>query len=161
MIKFPATVKMQVKNRNNERKTCSRGSSVNPSRMNGLIVILPPLILGVQLDFCNSNLIDHFGCDASPLLNIVCSDAQFVEQFVLIMAVLTLIVTLVCVFVSYTYIVKTILRLPSAQQRKKAFFTCSSHMIVISITYGSCIFIFIAQYLNHPFDEPFHLYTTE
>ena len=92
----------------------------------GLIVILPPLILGVQLDFCNSNLIDHFGCDASPLLNIVCSDAQFVEQFVLIMAVLTLIVTLVCVFVSYTYIVKTILRLPSAQQRKKAFFTCSS-----------------------------------
>ncbi|XP_072641527.1 olfactory receptor 6C2-like [Canis lupus baileyi] len=127
----------------------------------GLIVILPPLILGVQLDFCNSNLIDHFGCDAYPLLNIVCSDAQFVEQLVLIMAVLTLIVTLVCVFVSYTYIVKTILRLPSAQQRKKAFFTCSSHMIVISITYGSCIFIFIAQYLNHPFDEPFHLYTTE
>lgn len=39
----------------------------------GLIVILPPLSLGVQLDFCNSNLIDHFGCDASPLLKIVCS----------------------------------------------------------------------------------------
>ncbi|CAD7676274.1 unnamed protein product [Nyctereutes procyonoides] len=109
----------------------------------GLIVILPPLSLGVQLDFCNSNLIDHFGCDASPLLKIVCSDTQFVEQLVLIMAVLTLIVTLVCVFVSYTYIVKTILRLPSAQQRKKAFSTCSSHMIVVSITYGSCIFIYI------------------
>lgn len=109
----------------------------------GLIVILPPLSLGVQLDFCNSNLIDHFGCDASPLLKIVCSDTQFIEQLVLIMAVLTLILTLVCVIVSYTYIIKTILRLPLAQQRKKAFSTCSSHMIVVSITYGSCIFIYI------------------
>uniref|UniRef100_A0A8D0Q7K1 G-protein coupled receptors family 1 profile domain-containing protein n=1 Tax=Sus scrofa TaxID=9823 RepID=A0A8D0Q7K1_PIG len=109
----------------------------------GLIVILPPLSLGVQLDFCDSNLIDHFGCDASPLLKIVCSDTQFVEQLVLIMAVLTLMVTLVCVIVSYTYIIKSILRLPSAQQRKKAFSTCSSHIIVVSITYGSCIFIYI------------------
>uniref|UniRef100_A0A673TF44 Olfactory receptor n=1 Tax=Suricata suricatta TaxID=37032 RepID=A0A673TF44_SURSU len=109
----------------------------------GLIVILPPLSLGVQLDFCNSNLIDHFVCDASPLLKIVCSDTQFIEQLVLIMAVLTLIVTLVCVIMSYTYIIKTILRLPSAQQRKKAFSTCSSHMIVVSITYGSCIFMYV------------------
>ncbi|XP_047641646.1 olfactory receptor 6C2-like [Phacochoerus africanus] len=109
----------------------------------GLIVILPPLSLGVQLDFCDSNLLDHFGCDASPLLKIVCSDTQYVEQLVLIMAVLTLMVTLVCVIVSYTYIIKSILRLPSAQQRQKAFSTCSSHIIVVSITYGSCIFIYI------------------
>ncbi|XP_037701995.1 olfactory receptor 6C2-like [Choloepus didactylus] len=111
--------------------------------LTGLVVILPPLSLGVQLDFCNSNLIDHFGCDASPLLKIVCSDTEFIEQLVLIMAVLTLIFTLVCVISSYTYIIKTILRLPSAHQRKKAFSTCSSHMIVVSITYGSCIFIYI------------------
>ncbi|XP_077024153.1 olfactory receptor 6C2-like [Tamandua tetradactyla] len=111
--------------------------------LTGLVVILPPLSLGVQLDFCSSNLIDHFGCDASPLLRIVCSDTEFIEQLALIMAVLTLIVTLVCVIVSYTYIIKTILRLPSAQQKKKAFSTCSSHMVVVSITYGSCIFIYI------------------
>ncbi|XP_029811333.1 olfactory receptor 6C2-like [Suricata suricatta] len=111
--------------------------------VNGLIVILPPLSLGLQLDFCNSNLIDHFVCDASPLLKIVCSDTQFIEQLVLIMAVLTLIVTLVCVIMSYTYIIKTILRLPAAQQRNKAFSTCSSHMIVVSITYGSCIFMYV------------------
>ncbi|XP_057342778.1 olfactory receptor 6C2-like [Manis pentadactyla] len=108
-----------------------------------LIVILPPLSLGVQLDFCNSYLVDHFGCDASPLLMIACSDTQFVEQIVLLMAVLTLIFTLVCVVVSYTYIIKTILRLPSTQQRQKAFSTCSSHLIVVSITYGSCLFIYI------------------
>ncbi|KAM9229859.1 olfactory receptor 6C2-like [Dugong dugon] len=111
--------------------------------LTGLVVILPPLSRGVQLCFCNSSLIDHFGCDASPLLKIVCSDTQFVEQIVLTMAVLILIFTLVCVIVSYTYIIKTILRLPSAQQRKKAFSTCSSHMTVVSLTYGSCIFIYI------------------
>ncbi|XP_049640015.1 olfactory receptor 6C2-like, partial [Suncus etruscus] len=109
----------------------------------GLIVITPPLSLGIQLDFCDSNLIDHFVCDAAPLLKIICSDTQLVEQLVLIMAVMTLILTLICVVVSYTYIIKTILKLPSPQQRKKAFSTCSSHMIVVSITYGSCIFIYI------------------
>ncbi|XP_043295860.1 olfactory receptor 6C2-like [Cervus canadensis] len=109
----------------------------------GLIVMVPPLSLGVQLDFCNSNLIDHFDCDASPLLKIMCSDTQFIEQLVLIMAVLTLILTLVCVIVSYTYIIKTILRLSLAQQRKKAFSTCSFHMIVVSIADGNYIFIYI------------------
>nr|XP_036873047.1 olfactory receptor 6C2-like [Manis javanica] len=109
----------------------------------GLVVILPPLSLGVQLDFCNPYLVDHFVCDVSPVLKIMCSDTQFIEQLVVIMAVLTLIFTLVCVAVSYTYIIKTILRLPSAQQRKKAFSTCSSHVIVVSITYGSCIFMYM------------------
>ncbi|XP_004476771.1 olfactory receptor 6C2-like [Dasypus novemcinctus] len=113
------------------------------SWLTGLMVILPPLSLAVELDFCNSNLIDHFGCDAFSLLKIVCSDTEFIEQLVLIMAVLTLIVTFVCVILSYTYIIKTIVRLPSAQQRKKAFSTCFSHMIVVSITYGTCIFIYI------------------
>nr|KAF6374217.1 hypothetical protein mPipKuh1_009453 [Pipistrellus kuhlii] len=58
-------------------------------------------------------------------------------------AVLTFIMTLVCIILSYMYIIKTILQFPSAQQRKKAFSSCSSHMIVISITYGSCIFIYV------------------
>ncbi|XP_004692707.1 PREDICTED: olfactory receptor 6C2-like [Condylura cristata] len=109
----------------------------------GLIIILPPLGVGLKLEFCDSNVIDHFGCDATPILQITCSDTVLIENIVLIFAVLTLMITLVCVVLSYTYIVRTILRLPSAQQRKKAFSTCSSHMIVVSITYGSCIFMYI------------------
>ncbi|XP_078005323.1 olfactory receptor 6C2-like isoform X2 [Phascolarctos cinereus] len=109
----------------------------------GLMIILPPLSLGLQLEFCDSNIIDHFGCDASPILQITCSDTQFIEKMILIFAILTLIITLLCVVLSYTYIIGTILRFPSSQQRKKAFSTCSSHMIVVSITYGSCIFIYI------------------
>ncbi|XP_073070284.1 olfactory receptor 6C2-like [Manis javanica] len=109
----------------------------------GLLIILPPLGLGLQLEFCDSNMIDHFGCDTSPILKITCSDTALIERIALSFAALTLTVTLVCVVLSYTYIIKTILRFPSAQQRKKAFSTCSSHMVVVSISYGSCIFIYI------------------
>ncbi|XP_074123450.1 olfactory receptor 6C2-like [Sminthopsis crassicaudata] len=113
------------------------------SWLTGFMIILPPISLGLQLEFCDSNVIDHFGCDAFPMLKIACSDTQFIEKIVLIFAVLTLIITLFLVFLSYAYIIKTVLRFPSAQQRKKAFSTCSSHLIVVSITYGSCIFIYI------------------
>ncbi|XP_039081091.1 olfactory receptor 6C2-like [Hyaena hyaena] len=109
----------------------------------GLLVITSPLSLGLNLKFCDSNVIDHFLCDASPLLKISCSDTWLMEQTVLICAVLTLILTLICVVLSYTSIIKTILGFPSVQQRKKAFSTCSSHMIVVSITYGTCMFIYM------------------
>ncbi|XP_057558637.1 olfactory receptor 6C2-like [Hippopotamus amphibius kiboko] len=111
--------------------------------VSGLMIIVPPLSLGLQLEFCDSNAIDHFGCDAGPLLKISCSDTWLIEQMVIICAVVTFITTLIGIALSYIYIIQTILRFPSASQRKKAFSTCSSHMIVVSITYGSCIFIYI------------------
>jgi olfactory receptor len=58
-------------------------------------------------------------------------------------AVFTLMFTLALIFLSYIYIIRTILKIPSTSQRTKAFSTCSSHMVVISISYGSCIFIYI------------------
>ncbi|XP_051817401.1 olfactory receptor 6C2-like [Antechinus flavipes] len=113
------------------------------SLLGSLTLILPPLSLGLQLEFCSSNVIDHFGCDASPVLKISCSDTTFIKKVIVIFAVLLLMVTLILVVLSYAYIVRTILKFPSAQQRKKAFSTCSSHMIVVSMTYGTCIFIYI------------------
>ncbi|XP_014642273.1 PREDICTED: LOW QUALITY PROTEIN: olfactory receptor 6C70-like [Ceratotherium simum simum] len=109
----------------------------------GFLVTFPPLILGLNLDFCASNIIDHFICDISPVLQLSCSDTHLLELIAFLLAVMTLIVTLLLVILSYSYIFKTILKFPSAQQKKKAFSTCSSHMIVVSITYGSCIFIYI------------------
>ncbi|XP_027713889.1 olfactory receptor 6C2-like [Vombatus ursinus] len=114
--------------------------------LSGLMIILPPLGVTLELEFCDSNIIDHFVCDASPLLEITCSDTQFLERMILACAVLTLIITLVLVALSYAYIVRTILRFPLAQQRKKAISTCSSHMIVVFMTYGTCIFIYIKPF---------------
>ncbi|XP_077024203.1 olfactory receptor 6C68-like [Tamandua tetradactyla] len=119
------------------------GSLIICCWMFALCVIIPPLSLDLKLEFCDSNIIDHFICDAFPLVKIACSDTQLLEQTIIICAVLTLILTLTCVVLSYAYIIRTIFRFPSVQQRKKAFSTCSSHMIVVSITYGTCIFIYM------------------
>ncbi|KAM6215413.1 olfactory receptor 6C2-like [Rhynchocyon petersi] len=110
--------------------------------MTTLLTLLPLLSLVLELEFCDS-VIDHFYCDINPLLQISCTDTWLIEQMVIGCSVVVFIMTLVCVVLSYIYIIRTILRLPSAQQRKKAFSTCSSHIIVVSIAYGSCIFVYI------------------
>ncbi|XP_006101361.1 olfactory receptor 6C75 [Myotis lucifugus] len=109
----------------------------------GLLIICPPIILLLQLDFCASNIIDHFLCDSSPILQLSCTNTRFLELMAFCLAVVTIMVSLTLVTLSYTYIIRTILRIPSMSQRKKAFSTCSSHMIVVSLTYGSCIFMYI------------------
>nr|XP_012610438.1 olfactory receptor 6C4-like [Microcebus murinus] len=113
------------------------------SWLGGFLIILPPIILTSQLDFCASNMLNHYYCDYGPLIEISCSDTSLLELVDFILAVVILVVTLVLVILSYTNIIGTILKIPSAQQRKKAFSTCSSHMIVISLSYGSCIFMYI------------------
>ncbi|XP_074123467.1 olfactory receptor 6C2-like [Sminthopsis crassicaudata] len=113
------------------------------SLLGSLMLILPPLSMGLQLEFCSSNVIDHFVCDSSPVLKISCSDTTFLKKIIVTFAVLLLMTTLVLVVLSYAYIVRTILKFPSAKQRKKAFSTCSSHMIVVSMTYGTCIFVYV------------------
>ncbi|XP_055975956.1 olfactory receptor 6C2-like [Sorex fumeus] len=107
-----------------------------------LLAISPPLGIGLLLEFCSS-VVNHYYCDASPVLKNSCSDTLFLEQLIVACAVLIFITTLLCVAVSYISIIRMILRLPSAQQKKKAFSTCSSHMIVVSISYSSVIFMYI------------------
>ncbi|KAM6154570.1 olfactory receptor 2AP1 [Erethizon dorsatum] len=113
------------------------------SWLGGLVAIVPPITLMSQQDFCASNRLDHYFCDFEPLLELSCSDTSLIENVVLLVASVTLLGTLVLVIFPYTFIIRTILKLPSAQQRRKAFSTCSSHMIVISLSYGSCFFLYV------------------
>ncbi|ELR45300.1 hypothetical protein M91_12962 [Bos mutus] len=108
----------------------------------GFLNIFPPVILFLQLDYCGSNIIDHFACDYFPLLQLSCSDTWLLEVIGFYSAIVILLFTLALIILSYMFIIKTILGLPSASQRKKAFSSCSSHVIVISISYGSCIFMY-------------------
>ncbi|XP_012587748.1 PREDICTED: olfactory receptor 6C2-like, partial [Condylura cristata] len=105
--------------------------------MTTLLLVLPFFILLLGLEFCDSNAIDHFGCDAHPLLNISCSDTEVLEQMLVICSVLIFILTLVCVVLSYFYIIRTILRFPSAQQRKKPIASaqpCATRSLVVRST---------------------------
>ncbi|XP_039081453.1 olfactory receptor 6C6 [Hyaena hyaena] len=113
------------------------------SWVTGFLIIFPPLVMGLKLDFCASKIIDHFMCETSPILQISCTDTRVLELMSFIFAVVTLVITLLLVILSYSCIIRTIIKFPSAQQRSKAFSTCTSHMIVVSMTYGSCIFMYI------------------
>uniref|UniRef100_G3U1P3 G-protein coupled receptors family 1 profile domain-containing protein n=1 Tax=Loxodonta africana TaxID=9785 RepID=G3U1P3_LOXAF len=104
----------------------------------GFLITFPRL----KLEFCASKVIDHFMCDTSPILQI-CTDTHFLEMISFVSAVITLVVTLLLVIFSYTYIIKTILKIPSARKRTKAFSTCSSHMTAVSLTYGSCVSVYM------------------
>nr|XP_003405549.1 olfactory receptor 6C1-like [Loxodonta africana] len=107
------------------------------------LLVFPVLMLLLKLDYCRSNIIDHFTCDYFPLLQLSCSDTKFLEMIGFSCAVFTLMFTLALVILSYIYIIRTILRIPGTSQRTKAISTCSSHMIVLSISYSSCIFVYV------------------
>lgn len=132
------------------------------SWLGGLMAIIPPITLMSQQNFCASNRLNHYFCDFEPLLELSCSDTSLIEKVVFLVASVTLVVTLMLVTLSYTFIIKTILKLPSAQQRTKAFSTCSSHMIVISLSYGSCFFIYVkpSAKVGGTFDKGVALFIT-
>lgn len=96
-----------------------------------------------RLPFCGPNLIDHFFCDNSPLLKLACADTRLIEVVDFIFAVIILMGTLIITTISYTHIIWTICHLPSAKERQRAFSTCSSHIIVVTMFYGSCIFMYV------------------
>ncbi|KAM5173376.1 olfactory receptor 6C75-like [Callospermophilus lateralis] len=107
------------------------------------VAITPGAIVSLTIEFCDGNVIEHFVCDYFPILKLSCTDTKDIELSNFILAIITLLNTLALVLFSYIKIITTVLKIPSAQERKKAFSTCSSHLIVVSISYGSCIFMYI------------------
>ncbi|XP_052518407.1 olfactory receptor 6M1-like [Budorcas taxicolor] len=110
--------------------------------------VLCPVILLSRLPFCHEE-INHFFCDIAPLLQVACTDTHFLEMISFLLSSLILLTSLVITTVSYTYIISTILRIPSAQGRQKAFSTCASHITVVSIAYGSNIFMYVRPSQSH------------
>ncbi|XP_077636602.1 olfactory receptor 6C75-like [Crocuta crocuta] len=106
-------------------------------------LITGPLIMLFQLSFCGPNVIPHFFCDLGPLIHLSCSNTRSIEMLAFVLALSILLTSLLITIVAYSNIVVTIVRLPSARERQKAFSTCSSHLIVLSLMYGSCVFIYV------------------
>ncbi|XP_004857261.1 putative olfactory receptor 3A4 [Heterocephalus glaber] len=95
------------------------------------------------LKFCGPNVINHFYCDLPQLFQLSCSSIQLNEQLLFLLFVAAAfmgVAPLVLITVSYTHVVAAVLRIRSAEGRKKAFSTCSSHLTVVSIFYGTGIF---------------------
>ncbi|XP_051829899.1 olfactory receptor 49-like [Antechinus flavipes] len=113
------------------------------SWVGGFLLIIVPSCITFQQPFCGPNVINHFFCDNFPLLELVCADTSLVELIGFVVANVSLLGTLSVTASCYGHIIYTILRIPSAKERQKAFSTCSSHIIVVSLFYGSCIFMYV------------------
>ena len=90
------------------------------------LVALYHTILTFRLSYCHSNLINHFYCDDMPLLRLIRSDTHSKQLWIFACAGLMLISSLLVVFISYMYIISAILKMHSAEGRRKAFSTCGS-----------------------------------
>nr|XP_003474356.1 olfactory receptor 49-like [Cavia porcellus] len=111
--------------------------------MTGLLLILVPTFIICQQPFCGPNIINHFFCDSFPLLELICADTSLIELLNFVIANCILLGTLAVTATCYGHILHTILHIPSAKEKQKAFSTCSSHITVVSLFYGSCIFMYI------------------
>ncbi|XDB65781.1 hypothetical protein AB1E18_019091 [Capra hircus] len=83
----------------------------------------------LRLTFCDANTINHYLCDIYPLLQLSCTNTYIIE--------------LLTIFVSYGLILSNILHIKSTEGRSKAFSTCSSHIIAVSLFFGSSAFVYL------------------
>uniref|UniRef100_A0A4X2K0C5 Olfactory receptor family 6 subfamily X member 1 n=2 Tax=Vombatus ursinus TaxID=29139 RepID=A0A4X2K0C5_VOMUR len=113
------------------------------SWMIGFTIVFCQTVLIFQLPFCGNNIINHFYCDVGPILKMACADTSLLEFLGLLATSLITPGSLVFTIVSYVYIVSTVLKIPSATGRQKAFSTCASHLTVVSLLYGAVLFMYL------------------
>ncbi|KAM3926730.1 olfactory receptor 5V1-like [Leptodactylus fuscus] len=109
----------------------------------GFSIILIHIIKTAQLNFCGSNVIDHLFCDVVPILELACSDTFIIHMEIYVIGFVVVFIPALIIVVSYTSIVRAVLRIPSSTGRQKAFSTCSSHLIVVSIFYWTIFTVYV------------------
>uniref|UniRef100_A0A2K6ULA0 G-protein coupled receptors family 1 profile domain-containing protein n=1 Tax=Saimiri boliviensis boliviensis TaxID=39432 RepID=A0A2K6ULA0_SAIBB len=100
----------------------------------------------LRLTFCSANIINHYLCDILTLLQLSCTNTYVNKVVVLIVVGINITVPSFTILISYVFIVTSILHIKSSQGRSKAFSTCSSHVIALSLFFGSAAFIYLKYY---------------
>ncbi|XP_032706932.1 olfactory receptor 5-like, partial [Lontra canadensis] len=95
-----------------------------------------------SLSYCGPNILNHFFCDVSPLLNLSCTHVALAELVDFISAIVIFCGSLLVALASYVAIGRTVLHMPSAAARRKALSTCASHLVVVGIFYAVVLFMY-------------------
>ncbi|XP_005910031.2 olfactory receptor 13C7 [Bos mutus] len=98
--------------------------------------------LAMRLPFCGDNVINHFTCEILAVLKLACADISINIISMAMANVIFLGIPVLFIFFSYVFIIATILKIPSAEGRKKTFSTCSAHLTVVVIFYGTILFMY-------------------
>ncbi|XP_057623362.1 olfactory receptor 8B3-like [Chionomys nivalis] len=96
----------------------------------------------LRLTFCDANTINHYFCDIPPLLQLSCTSTYVNELMLFVVGSINIIVPSVTIFVSYGFILSSILRIRFSEGRSKAFSTCSSHILAVSLFFGSAVLVY-------------------
>ncbi|XP_055477856.1 olfactory receptor 145-like [Psammomys obesus] len=107
----------------------------------------------LRLTFCDSNIINHYFCDVLPLLQLSCTSTYVNETEIFIVGGKDIILPSVIIFISYGFILSSILKIRSTTGRSKAFSTCSSHVIAVSLFFASCGFMYLKPSSAIPIDQ--------
>ncbi|NXI21071.1 OR6F1 protein, partial [Sterrhoptilus dennistouni] len=122
------------------------------SWLGGFLAISLLAFLTSRLTFCGPDVINHFLCDIDSCLALSCSDTWPVELATFLISIIVVVASCVVTLVSYMYIISSILRIQSAHGRKKAFSTCSAHLSVVTIWYGSTMFLYVKPSAQNSLD---------
>ncbi|XP_075425355.1 olfactory receptor 5AP2-like [Ascaphus truei] len=109
----------------------------------GFLNSLVHTIFTAMLPFCHERLIKHYFCEIPHILKLSCKDTQVNEILIFILGGSMTVGSLILTLLSYTCIVVAVLRIPSINRKRKAFSTCTSHLLVVSIFFGTVIFIYL------------------
>ncbi|NXU33370.1 O10C1 protein, partial [Thalassarche chlororhynchos] len=118
----------------------------------GNLVALGHTTFIFSLPFCGSNVINHFFCEIQPVLMLVCGDTYWNELQIILAAAFVILMPFLLILVSYSLIISAILKIRSAKGRYKAFSTCFSHLLVVTLFYGTAVFIYIRPKSSYSLD---------
>ncbi|XP_053120524.1 olfactory receptor 1M1-like [Hemicordylus capensis] len=118
------------------------------SWINGFVASSVAITLMSNLVFCGSNEIDHFFCDTFPIIELACSDTRILKLIMFIVCSILTIPPFILTLTSYIFIIEAITKIPSTMGKQKAFSTCSSHLLMVTVFYGTLMGVYVVPNTN-------------
>ncbi|XP_008563798.1 PREDICTED: olfactory receptor 2Z1-like [Galeopterus variegatus] len=122
---------------------------VGTSWFSGVLVASIQTSITLHFPFCASHTVDHFFCELPALLKLSCADTSAYELALSVLGVLILLLPISLIAASYSHVLGAVLCMHSAEARHKAFTTCSSHITVVGLFYGTALYMYMVPGTYH------------
>ncbi|XP_029452864.1 olfactory receptor 2D2-like isoform X2 [Rhinatrema bivittatum] len=119
----------------------------------GFLLSILHVAFTLTMPLCGHNIINHFLCEVPAVLSLSCIDTFINEIVIFVVGVLILLIPVFLILLTYIYIISTILKISSTDGRYKAFSTCASHLTVVTLFYGTAIFMYMRPKSSHSPDK--------
>ncbi|XP_075715565.1 olfactory receptor 2G3-like [Rhinoderma darwinii] len=113
------------------------------SWVGGLVNAIINTVYTVQLPFCGPNVVNHFFCEVPTLLELACADTSLNKTVLFVCAIVVAVAPFFLIFITYVHIISSIMKIRANTGQRKAFSTCASHVIVVTLFYGTIFFIYL------------------